>query len=215
MSTNDKIKSKIIRILPNWLLNIKQEYILKKRFKEWVKNNSFIPPPHYIKQLVIINYQKKTKYNTLIETGTFRGDMVAANIERFKKIISIELSDELFINVKRRFSKNPNVILHQGDSGNILADILKGINEPAIFWLDGHYSAGITALGEKQCPILEELDSILKQKKLNHLILIDDARLFVGKDDYPTISEIKNFIRSKNRIFNLQVSIDIIRIQLE
>ena len=31
---------------------------------------------------------------------------------------------------------------------------------PAIFWLDGHYSAGITAMGEQATPIFKELTHI-------------------------------------------------------
>ena len=55
----------------------------------------------------------------------------------------------------------------QGDSGKVLSEILLEINEPAIFWLDGHYTAGITARGVKECPIFEELDCIFNTKELN------------------------------------------------
>ena len=33
----------------------------------------------------------------------------------------------------------------QGDSGKILNSITNKLKKPAIFWLDGHYSSGITA----------------------------------------------------------------------
>jgi hypothetical protein len=44
-----------------------------------------------------------------------------------------------------------------------------------MFWLDRHYSGGFTAKGEKDCPIIEELDAISNGSHLKHSILIDDA----------------------------------------
>ena len=83
------------------------------------------------------------------------------------------------------------------------------INGTAIFWLDGHYSGGITALGNKECPVLEELETILKSH-IQHVILIDDARLFNGTNDYPTIDELK-FIISKSKFeYNIFIENDAI-----
>ena len=85
------------------------------------------------------------------------------------------------------------------------------INEPAIFWLDGHYSAGITARGDKDCPIFEELDAIFDKNNFEHILLIDDARLFIGEGDYPTIEELTNYIRIKKKKYRVNVKHDIIR----
>ena len=81
----------------------------------------------------------------------------------------------------------------QGDSGNVLNQLVPELNSAALFWLDGHYSGGQTAKGEKECPIYEELKSILASS-LEHIVLIDDARLFIGQHDYPTIEELKDFV---------------------
>ena len=32
------------------------------------------------------------------------------------------------------------------------------MDKPTVFWIDGHYSGGITGIGEAVCPILAELD---------------------------------------------------------
>lgn len=74
--------------------------------------------------------------------------MVEAQKTRFKKIISIELGVDLFVKAKKGFKNDKNVVIIQGDSREMLPKILKDINKPAIFWLDGHYSAGITAKGD-------------------------------------------------------------------
>jgi hypothetical protein len=121
------------------------------------------------------------------------------------------LSLDLFNDAKRRFNNDKNVTIIQGDSGKVLPKILSEINEPAIFWLDGHYSAGITARGEKECPIFEELDAIFNHSKHNHILLIDDARFFNGQGDYPTISALTDYIKSKNGEYKVEVKHDIIR----
>ena len=86
------------------------------------------------------------------------------------------------------------------------------INERAIFWLDGHYSDGITAKGDLNTPILKELEAILSHNIKDHIILIDDARCFVGKDDYPTIEQLKNFVYKRNNNLKFEIEYDIIRI---
>ena len=126
----------------------------------WQKNGCPVPPPHVVKQRIIKEYQQRFNYSTFIETGTYLGDMVEAQKSSFKKVISIELSNELFLKAKKRFKNDSNVLIVQGDSGKQLPEILKTVNEPAIFWLDGHYSEGKTAKGDKDCPIFEELDAI-------------------------------------------------------
>jgi hypothetical protein len=183
----------------------------KKIIYEWKKKGCPVPTPHLVKQETISEYQKKFGYTTLIETGTFMGDMVDAQKTRFKNIISIELGVDLFKNASKRFRNDKNVLIVQGDSGKVLSKILLDINEPAIFWLDGHYSAGVTAKGDKECPIFEELSSIFSSKKFNHILLIDDARCFIGKGDYPTIEKLTEYIRSKNEKYQVEIKHDIIR----
>ena len=70
----------------------------------------------------------------------------------FKRIYSIELSEDLFNMAKKRFRNNSHIKIIQGDSGDVLKNVLIEITEPGIFWLDGHYSAGITVKGKKGMP---------------------------------------------------------------
>jgi len=164
--------------------------------------------------MVIGEYQKKHDIAVLVETGTYMGDMVEAQKKRFKKIFSIELDIKLYNMAKERFKNDNNVILFQGDSSVVLPDVLLNISEPTIFWLDGHFSGGITARGKKDCPIFEELGSILEKNKTNHVILIDDAILFVGKGDYPAIEDLIRYVKSKNAMYNFEIKNDIIRFEI-
>lgn len=193
-------------VLQDW-----QKETEKKQYDEWVKNGCPVPPPHIAKQITIAEYQQKYGYNILVETGTFMGDMVQAQKERFKKIISIELSEQLFEKAKARFRDDAGITIVQGDSGKVLPAILKDIDEPVLFWLDGHYSAGATAKGDKECPIYEEIDAIFSAKKLDHAILIDDARLFIGEGDYPAIDALTEYVKSKNENYQVEVKHDVIR----
>jgi hypothetical protein len=167
--------------------------------------------PHVLKQDTIKEYQQEFGCKILVETGTYKGDMVEAQKTIFEKVISIELGVDLFEKAKERFENDKNVTIVQGNSGKMLPIVLKDINEPVLFWLDGHYSGGITAKGDKECPIFEELDAILNNKGFNHIVLIDDARCFTGDGDYPTIKALTEFVRSRNDKYQVEVKHDIIR----
>jgi hypothetical protein len=207
----DLVKKILKPLIPQGVLNQLNKSQHKKNLEVWKQRGCPSPPPHVVKQITIAEYQEKYKHTILIETGTFRGDMIEAQKKRFKEIISIELAVHLFEKAKKRFKNDKNIKIVQGDSGKVLPIIMKDLKEPAIFWLDGHYSAGITAKGETECPIFEELDAIFNGNKLNHVLLIDDARLFTGKDDYPTIEKLTEYVKSKNDQYQVEVKHDIIR----
>lgn len=193
-----------------------------REYNHWLKSNpaevvvstDSVPPtkpvPHRLKQLTIAEYQKRYRCNVLIETGTYLGDMIEAQKNNFSRLFSVELSPELYQQAVERFRKSPHISIVQGDSGKVLPALLAEIAEPAIFWLDGHYSDGITAMGDKECPIIEELSAIFSVPTHHPVILIDDARCYTGKGDYPTIPQLKSFVDSTRPGYDLEVKNDII-----
>ena len=207
----ENIKTFVKLLIPQKILNALTIRSQKRLFEDWKNNGYPVPPPHMAKQMVIREYQEKYNYGVLVETRTYMGDMIEAQKTRFKKIFSIELGVDLFEKAKKRFRNDKNVSIVQGDSGKVLPKILADINEPAIFWLDGHYSAGVTAKGDKDCPIFDELNSIFNSKKLDHILLIDDARCFIGEGDYPTIEKLTEYVKSKNDKYKVEVKHDVIR----
>lgn len=201
---------KIIKSIVPKSLRMKALYIREeKQYKEWIETGKPIPVPHIVKQKVISSHQQKYGYDTLIETGTFMGDMIVAQDKNFNKIYSIELSVELYERAVKKFKNDNKVKILQGDSGKVLGKLMPSINTPAIFWLDGHYSSGVTAKGDLECPIIEELGHILKQNHA-HVLLIDDARCFIGQNDYPTLAELEKYIKSKNSNYQIKVENDVI-----
>jgi hypothetical protein len=186
-------------------------------------NSYFLKPaiiPDYETKRALLK-EKKEKYglNILVETGTFMGETVEYFKDIFASVFSIELSDELAKKAQGKFKNDKNVKIIQGDSADVLQKLLKEISEPALFWLDGHYSSEFfvgdefikTAKGRSDTPVKEELRSIL-QSSLNHIILIDDARLFTGLNDYPSVSKLKQMVKRSGKKYSVSVENDIIRI---
>ena len=168
--------------------------------------------PEY-KVMQLIKYCNLYKCKILIETGTFYGYTSKICKDYFNKVYTIELSDYFYKMALETFKNDNNVTCLHGDSGIVLKDLMKNINEKTLFWLDGHYSAGLTAKGEKETPIIEELNTILNHNIKDHVLLIDDARCF-GEGDYPTIKELEKFIRQYRPNCDFKVKNDIIRVIL-
>jgi hypothetical protein len=208
---NSSLKKLIKSLLPDVILRKLNQRRQEEELQKWLKNGRPSPPPHLVKQNTITEYQRKSGIGVLVETGTYLGDMVEAQRKRFHKIISIELSPELHARASKRFHPFSHINILQGDSGKVLNRVADELQEAAIFWLDGHYSAGITARGDKDCPVFEEINAIFKSNKPDHILLVDDARCFTGEGDYPTIDELTRHVRSKNERYQVEVKDDIIR----
>lgn len=130
----------------------------------------------------------KYRNPVFVETGTNMGYGVRCAVDAgFKKIYSIELSRDLYgkcnLMYKKEIQKG-NVELFLGDSGVLLADVLKKVDSRATFWLDAHYSGPgtDTVQGDEDVPLFRELNIIEKHHVKTHTILIDDVRDFGGND---------------------------------
>ncbi|HXC36380.1 MAG TPA: hypothetical protein VNV43_10930 [Candidatus Acidoferrales bacterium] len=148
--------------------------------------------------------------DVIVETGTFRGEMLDRQLNNFRRLISIELNEELYQAARRRFEAYPQVQLLQGDSGVKLADAVKDLSEPALFWLDAHYSFGITAGRNTEAPIFKELSCLTGRRQGRDVILIDDARLFGFDFGYPSLRKLRQFIALRWPDYQMNVESDII-----
>lgn len=169
------------------------------------------PPPHAVKLFWLDHFQKRFNLATLVETGTFYGTTVAALSKRFDQVYSIELDAQLYERAVARFQQCNHIRIVQGDSGKVLPSILKNLHSPALFWLDGHYSGGVTSKGDTVTPILEEIRAIQDHKVKNNVILIDDARLFTGEDQYPLIEVVISYIRAINPTYQIRIRDDMLQ----
>lgn len=179
---------------------------------QWQLRGRSGPTPHIIKERIVRDYAHRYSLRALIETGTYLGDMIWAMRKEFDEIHSIELEPTLYKLAQTRFQKQPHVHLHLGDSAVALSGIAATLRSPALFWLDGHYSGGITARGPSETPIEGELASLLAPAAPDHVILIDDARLFTGDGDYPRIGDLERRVGATKPSMHLTVKDDVIRI---
>ena len=156
------------------------------------------------------NSNKIIKTKHYIETGTYLGDGIRSILNNYENIHSIELSEKWYEYNIEQFKNNKNVKIYLGDSKKIVPELLNNINEPITIYLDAHYSGGTTAFGDEEVPLLFELE-ILKNRKYDDIIIIDDCRLLgktgiCGAGDnhpvYPTMTY--NWIDiTENKILNL------------
>jgi len=181
------------------------------QYFKWEFSNTNGPTPFLYKKQLIEYYAKRNNIKILVETGTFYGDMIDATKNKFAEIYSIELGLDLYNKALWRFSKNLKIHLINGDSALELKKLIPKLSEPAIFWLDAHYSGGVTAGNPEMPPIIEELTAIAKSN-FDNIILINDARRFGVLNSYPNIEKIIKFVSKNIKGAKTSVSNDIIRI---
>jgi hypothetical protein len=209
--------SAVIRHIKNtpslqFLIHWKRKAVDWVRYIKWIVTGKNTPVPQLYKISTIKRYGRRYKLKTFIETGTLYGETTKAVSSVFERVVTIELDDDLHRKAMGRFKSSPTICCVHGDSAQILPNVLKSVKEASLFWLDGHYSAGITARGDKDTPINDELSAICRHSIKNHVILIDDASLFTGENDYPTMENLKQMIEELGHEYNMFVENDIIRI---
>lgn len=129
---------------------------------------------------------KGHNFTTFVETGTSSGQsiLVAAQSGLFKELHTVELNEgtvrQDIIDIMPS-----NVQLNVGDSVKFLKSLQ--IKAPTVYWLDAHYSGSEPApKGVDECPLLDEMYAIFDNNSPEDiLIVIDDARLFLGAPPKP------------------------------
>jgi hypothetical protein len=140
------------------------------------------------------------KVPNFVETGTYKGNTSIWASAYFEKVYTIEISPEFSEAASKRPDAGPNIKFITGDSKNEMPKLMKELIGPTLFWLDGHWCMNAGGK-EHECPLLDELSAIIQ--KQDSIILIDDARCFLGPlppphraEDWPLIDEIFAFIKS-------------------
>ncbi len=155
-------------------------------------------------------YGEQFGLKTLVETGTYYGEMVAAMKERFDRIYSIEYVPELAERAAKKFARYPHIRIFCGDSCAVMPEVLALLKGPALFWLDAGYYGWVGKPGDQQ-RLSAELEMILSQPH-PHTILLDDARGLTGQKGIPSVAEVKSYVESKFPQRQVEVQFDIMRI---
>ena len=132
-----------------------------------------------------------------IETGTYRGRGTRLLGSLFAEVITIEVAPALAQAAKMSLTNIAGVTVQEGSSRYILPNLIDP-SKPTLYWLDGHWSGGVTGGAEDECPVLAELSAIAGGHP-DDCILIDDARLFLAPpppphrpEDWPRYREIED-----------------------
>lgn len=149
----------------------------------------------------------KFNVSTFVETGTYKGETSRWAAGEFERVYTTEAYPPYWEKAKARHADCQNIEFILGDSRTQLKPILDKLDRPALFWLDAHWMGSLeigNATPGGECPLREELDA-LNQSDHNHIILIDDARLFVGRPgapfdekQWPTYDEICGLLTARH-----------------
>ena len=180
---------------------------------KWRKRGFTVPLPNILKRSILLRELLAHRADVFVETGTFLGDTPWFLRKKVSKIVTFEVHPPLAELAIRRFKNSPNIQVIHGDSGAVLSESVAELNGRVLFWLDGHYSRGITGMSFEECPIFRELDAIRLHCKADLLILIDDARDFGAHPEYPSVGQIEEYFQKHNLPVTIGVENDIIRVQ--
>lgn len=158
--------------------------------------------------LSAISYEDLTReYHVAVESGTFTGASSLELAKWFDKVYTVEVNEALYQRAKTKFAKNTKITCLHGDSAAVIPTI--NIDEPALFYLDAHWSGnknidwaqsdwkgyhldtGFRELSQEeqqtfptsqeQLPLEDELTWIFTTFKHKSIILIDDMDKFDEK----------------------------------
>jgi hypothetical protein len=177
----------------------------------WKLRGEPVRSPHLVKQRAVHEYAERYGLRTLVETGTYYGEMVAAMRRRFDQIYSVEFDSVLAQRAQKKFSRWPHIHILEGDSQRVVPELLQSLDRPALFWLDAGYYGWAGLQGNKQ-RLTSELEAVLGHRIQNHVILMDDARGLNGQNGAPTVEQLKQRIEAEFTGRSLEVKHDILRI---
>lgn len=180
------------------------------RFLAEVRDGLYALPPHSIKVKVMEENTPSPRPKVFIETGTYLGDTVQAVKGRYAKVVSIEVDGPLCEKARERFREDRNVEIVLGDCVRELPRVLEALSEPAVFWLDGHWSGEGTGKGDVEEPVLLSLRQIREHPVRGHVVFIDDARYFDGKDGRPGIVEVLLRLQEVDPSYRIRILDDIV-----
>lgn len=167
--------------------------------------------PHIVKQRTVLEYAQRFGLATLVETGTYYGEMIAAVAHRFRRIYSIEIDPDLARFAQERFRKYPHVEIMNGDSQSVVPQLLQRLNDRCLWWLDAGYCGWSGDIGNPN-RLGSEFAAILADKNQEHVILMDDADGIVDESGAPMLSRMIASIESGYPNRMVEVARNIIRI---
>jgi len=177
----------------------------------WVLRGKPVRSPHLLKQRTVAEYGRRYNLRYLVETGTYYGEMVAALCQQFDRVYSIEFDPKLAEYSRERFKNYPQVKILEGDSRVLVPQVVAELDRPAVFWLDAGYYGVDLATGDLS-RLLTELRAIFSSPVKEHVVLMDDARMFVGTDSKFSAAQLVAWIEREYPDRKVEIVRDIFRV---
>lgn len=154
-------------------------------------------PHSYSKLRNIRSVARRTGATQMIETGTYLGNTAMRCAPRFERVYTIELDEKLASRAAAYLCKRHNVEVIQGDALVEVPKILarSGV-ERLLIYLDGHFSGGATALGDRPEPACDEIEVLGQFKNKIRGIVVDDFRCFGVERGWPSKSALLRSIET-------------------
>jgi hypothetical protein len=200
----DEKSFQFVKLLKKAKKNNEIKSIFKKQLYKEEKNiiNGVLNQPKYInKSLLAAMIGLKFHKKFFVETGTYIGQSTYNIQNLFLKLYTCEASKDLYKAAKNLFllTKSNNIKIYLSDSRSFLNSLNKTIANNSVFFLDAHYSTGITSKEYGTCPLIDELQIIIN-KTSNAVVVVDDIRTMNGKNGYPNLNEILNILPNSARV---------------
>lgn len=186
-----------------------------REMQQWRARGFAAPSPAFIKRAVLL--RNGWDGGTWVESGTFLGETSLFLARRAPRVFTIEPSERLHREAVKRFAGVTNLTAIQGLSEAVLPQLLQKLEGDVNFWLDGHYSAGMTHRGPKETPIVEELAAVAASRsRLRRVaVLVDDVRCFSAStaagSGYPSIDELVDWARQAGLEWHIEHDIFVAR----
>jgi hypothetical protein len=173
-------------------------------------------PADHAKRRHLLRLFQARKHEVLVESGTYLGGTVAFMLPHARKIVSVEIEPSLYDAARRRFAGERKVELHLGDAATLIPELVAGLGEPALIWLDGHFTGGINTIRGKAVEpapgILESLGRL--ELPRGTTVVVDDLRLFGRGDGFPQLDDLASAGRDAFPEATIAVGIDSLVIEV-
>jgi hypothetical protein len=151
----------------------------------------FGPPAESAKRRHLLHLLRTQELRVFLESGTYLGETLAWMLPHVERAVSVELDPALYEAATRRFAGEPKVDLRHGDARLLIPKLIDQFEEPALVWLDGHFSGEGTARGVELEPAPTILETLAHVSVVpGTVIVVDDLRLFGRLEGFPPLERL-------------------------
>ena len=164
---------------------------------------------------IVLKFKEKAGIQNFVETGTYQGGTCFWAAAHFENVYTIEIDPVISKETSSKPNRPKNINFFIGNSKDVLPGLIQQLKGRTIFWLDGHW-CNVSEIGkDMECPLIDELKALQHLK--DAVILIDDARLFLGplppphdRTQWPRVDDVFLLLKKQFPFHFVTISDDVI-----